>query len=145
MALCIQILNLVSNCFFYQEIREELMVEIAAKSQWEQTQLNHYNVGFLSFPSLPFPSLHHTIIISQLILYLRQIKSYLHKIFGGTFCGCPTLIKTKKKQIFKQTNKQINNFQILYISAKSSQIFTIFRVTSCGCPKMVKIKKQTKK
>merc|ERR1712120_47951 len=70
---------------------------------------------------------------------------------GAYFCGCPKMIK-KKKQIKKQTNKQINIFWILNISAKSSRISTKFSgELSVGVPKGLKqknkqiYKKQTNK
>ena len=50
--------------------------------------------------------------------YLSKIKWNLHKIFRGTFCLCPTKIKTKKtnKSINKQTNRQTNKHFRTYIS-----------------------------
>merc|ERR1711888_144276 len=61
--------------------------------------------------------------------YHTQIKSNLHKIFRGTFCWCPTKVKTKKtnKSINKQTNKQTNQHFRTYIcqpnQVRSSQNF----------------------
>ena len=37
--------------------------------------------------------------------YLSQFRSDLHKIFRESFCGCLMMIKTKHKQIYKQTKK----------------------------------------
>ena len=77
-----------------------------------RTTFNHYKVGFLPFffpsPLLPFfsPSCQSNVLILLDPKYLSQIMSYLHYIFRETSCGCATMIKTKNKQIYKQTNKQ---------------------------------------
>merc|ERR1712082_1137 len=55
--------------------------------------------------------------------YLGQIKSNLHKIFRGTFCWCPTKIKTKNKQIYKQTNKHFRTYISQPNQVRSSRNF----------------------
>ena len=71
--------------------------------------------------------------------YLSQIKSDFHENFRATSCGCPTMIKTKNKQIKKQqTKKQMNLFYPKYLSQIKMDLHKIFRVTSCVCPKIIK-------
>ena len=85
--------------------------------------------------------------------YLSQIKLDLQKTFREASCWCPTLIKTKNKQIHKQTNKQTNRLTFLdpkYLSQIKLGLHEIFTVYFCGWPKMIKIKiksisKQTNK
>ena len=77
------------------------------------------------------------------------MNSDLHKTFRDTFCRCPKMIKTKHKQIHKQTNKQIF-LDHKYLSLIKSEHHKIFRETSCGCPTTIKtinkqINKQTNK
>ena len=70
--------------------------------------------------------------------------SDLQETLRKNFCGCPTMIKTKNKQFYKQTNKHTNKYTFLdpiYLSQIKSDLHKIIRETSCRCPKMIKIKK----
>ena len=65
---------------------------------------------------------------------------------GGleTHGGCPTMIKTKNKQIYKQTNTQTNKHFLdpKYLSQIKLDLCEIVRVYFCGCPMIIQTKNE---